>query len=136
MALKIDKKIWRKTDFLLQERQKFDEFWSEHSKVSKICSLRKTNLWFENSMRNLANFHQSTWQSQNWEVDGIVQSWKYMSLKFIGELCFMAMKNDAKLKRNWLVSSKLTWGIWRMLTQATRKSQKFALYWDAFDQSI
>ena len=74
MALKIDKKIWRKTDFLLQEWQKFDEFWSEHSKVSKICSLRKTNLWFENNMRNLANFHQSTWKSQNWEVDGILLS--------------------------------------------------------------
>ena len=32
-------KIWRKTDFLFQKWQEFGEFWSEHSKVSKICTL-------------------------------------------------------------------------------------------------
>ena len=28
----------------------------------------------------------------------------------------MIMKNDAKFEENWLVSSKSTWGIWRILT--------------------
>ena len=28
----------------------------------------------ENDMRNLANFHQSTWKSQNWDFDGILSS--------------------------------------------------------------
>ena len=32
-------KIWRKTDLLFQKWQEFGEFWSEHSKVSKICTL-------------------------------------------------------------------------------------------------
>ena len=47
-----------------------------------------------------------------------------MSLKFTGELCVMTwrmMMNEEwckKVKRNWLVSSKLTWGIWQILTRA------------------
>ena len=32
-------KIWRKTNLLFQNLQEFDEFWSEHSKVTKICTL-------------------------------------------------------------------------------------------------
>ena len=28
----------------------------------------------ENDMRNLTNFHQSTWKCQNWDVDRIVLS--------------------------------------------------------------
>ena len=32
-------KIWRKTNLLFKQWQEFDEFWSEHSKVSKICTL-------------------------------------------------------------------------------------------------
>ena len=32
-------KIWRKTDLLFQKWQGFGEFWSKHSKISKICLL-------------------------------------------------------------------------------------------------
>ena len=32
-------KIWRKTNLLFQNWQEFGEFWSEHYKVSKICTL-------------------------------------------------------------------------------------------------
>ena len=32
-----------------------------------ICGLKK-------DLRNLANFHQSTWKSQNWDFDGILLS--------------------------------------------------------------
>ena len=32
-------KIWRKTDLLFKKWQEFGEFWSEHSKVSKVCTL-------------------------------------------------------------------------------------------------
>ena len=55
----------------------------------------------KNDVRNLLNFHQSTWKPQNWDFDGIfffVQSWKCMSLKFIGELCVMTVKSDAKIE--------------------------------------
>ena len=37
MALKSDAKL-KKIDFLFRKRQEFFEFWSEYSKVSKICS--------------------------------------------------------------------------------------------------
>ena len=47
---------------------------------------------------------------QNW-WNPFVQSSKGMTLKFTEELCVMAMKNNANLKRNWLSISKLTWGI-------------------------
>ena len=43
---------------------------------------------------------------------------KYMSLKFTGKFFVMTMKMIANLKRNRLVTSKLTWGIWQILTQA------------------
>ena len=26
----------------------------------------------ENDMRNMANFHQRNWKSQNWHIDGIL----------------------------------------------------------------
>ena len=40
-----------------------------------------------------------------------IQSRKCMSLKLPENLCVMAMKDDAKFQENWLVVSKLTWGI-------------------------
>ena len=51
---------------------------------------------FNNDIKNLANFHQRTRKSKNWDSDGIlfIQSRKYISLKFRGELCVMPMKND------------------------------------------
>ena len=32
-------KIWTRTNLLFQNWQEFDEFWSEHPKVCKICTL-------------------------------------------------------------------------------------------------
>ena len=34
----------------------------------------KLTCGLENDMRNMANFHQSTWKSQNWDFDGILLS--------------------------------------------------------------
>ena len=31
----------------------------------------KLTCGLENEIRNIANFHQSTWKSQNWEFDGV-----------------------------------------------------------------
>ena len=33
---------------------------------------RKLTFSFKNDMRNLGNFHQSTWKPQNWDFDGIL----------------------------------------------------------------
>ena len=32
----------------------------------KIWKKKKTDLWLENDIRNLASFHQNTWKCQNW----------------------------------------------------------------------
>ena len=52
----------------------------------------------KNDLRNLANFHQSTFDSLKFGflLGPFIQSRKYMNLKFTGELCVMTMKNDAK----------------------------------------
>ena len=61
----------------------------------------KLTCGMENDMRILANFDQSTQNSQNWDYDGVffIQSKKFMSLKLIEELCVMTMKNDATFLR-------------------------------------
>ena len=80
----------------------------------------KTNLWFGKYMRNLANFHQSTWKSQNWDFDGILLSKveNVWTENLQGSYVSWQLKMMQKSKRNWLVNSKLTWGIWRSLTRA------------------
>ena len=185
--------------------EEFEEFWLEHSKVSRICALvrsfctkyimlelrkyrrvmfhdteewckiwRKTDLWFGKWHEEFGKFlpeHSKVSKVGLW-WDPFIQSRKCMSLKFTGELCVMTMKNDAKfeeeltchfkidmwnltnfdralknlknlhfnglllnkvynvggkkvqksyiwmqnLKENWLVFSKMTWGIWQILT--------------------
>ena len=55
-----------------------------------------------------------------------------MNLKFTGELCAMAMKNEAKLTRQFKIDMRN----FRNFDPSTQKSQKFALYWASFDQSI
>ena len=43
--------------------------------TQESCKIwRKTDLWFGNDMRDLANFYQSTRKSQNWNFDGILLS--------------------------------------------------------------
>ena len=84
-------KIWTKTDLLLGKwHEEFTKCSPEHSKVSQL------ELW--------------------WGL--FVQSRKCMTLKFTEELCVMTMKNDTKLKRNWLAVLKLTWGTSQILTWA------------------
>ena len=47
-----------------------------------------------------------------------------MSLKFTGDFVSWQWRMMQKLKRNWLVSSKLTWGIWWILTRALKNLKK------------
>ena len=81
---------------------------------------RKLTFAFKNDMRNLRNFHQSTWKSQNWDFDGILLSKveNVWAENLQGSYVSWQWRMMQKLKRNWLVSSKLTWGIWRILTRA------------------
>ena len=126
---------WRKTDLLFQTRQKFGEFGSEHTKVSKTCTLvgpfcakyitfelkkyryvifheteasykiwRKTDLWFGKWHEKFSKFSQNTWKCQNLGFDGILKKLQRSYLQW-----HWKMMNN--LKTNWLVVSKLTWGI-------------------------
>ena len=74
----------------------------------------------ENNLRNLANFHQSTWKSQKWDFDGILSSKveNVWAKNLPGSYVSWPWRIMQKLKRNWLVNSKLTWGIWRILIWA------------------
>ena len=47
-------------------------------------------------------------------LGAFIQSRKCVSLKFIGDLCVMRMKNDAKFEE------ELTWVIWWILGQALK----------------
>ena len=55
---------------------------------------------FKNDMTNLANFHQSTFESLNIGtlMGSFIQSRKCMSLKFTEELFVITLKNDAKFE--------------------------------------
>ena len=59
-----------------------------------------------------------------------------MSLKFTGELCVMTVKNDAKLEEELTCHFKIDMRNLTTFDQSIRKSQKFALSWAIFDQSI
>ena len=77
----------------------------------------------ENDTRNLTNFHQST--LKNLKIRTFIRSFypkqKIYELKiYRGVMCHDNWRMMQNLKRNWLVSSKWTWGIWRILTQALK----------------
>ena len=77
---------------------------------------RKLTCTFKNDMRSLGNFHQNTGKSKNWDFDGIFSSKvKYVWAKnWHGSFVSYQWKMKQNLKRNWVVSSKLTWGIWQI----------------------
>ena len=119
-----------------------------HSKISKFALLTKVyNVWakkieelflmvlntdakfeekitsaFKNDMKNLANFHQSTFESQKIGtlMGSFIQSRKCMSLNLQRSFVLWQRRRIENLKSNWLVSSKLTWGIWQILTWALK----------------
>ena len=80
----------------------------------------------ENDMRNLANFHQSTWKYQNWDFDWILLSkvenaW---AKKLQRNYMYWHWRMIENLTGNWIAVSKLTWRIWRIFTQVL-KSLKY-----------
>ena len=78
----------------------------------------KLSCGLENNMRNLANFYQSIWKSQNWVFDGILLSkvenvWAYNLQRTYMSWQWGMSQN---LQKNWFAVSKFTWAIWRILT--------------------
>ena len=81
----------------------------------------------ESDMRNLADFHQNTWNCQNWNFDEMVLS---------KELCVMTLKIDEKFEEELTCCFKIDIRNLTNFDSSTRKSRKFALSWAAFDKSI
>ena len=93
-------KIWRKTDLCFRQwHEEFGKLSPEHWKVSEL------DLWW----------------------DRFIQSKKYMSLKFTGELCVMTMKNDTKFEEELTCQFKIDKKNLTNSDPSTQKSQTFAL---------
>ena len=99
-------KIWRKTDFCFQKWHKeFGKFLPEHLKVSKICTLMGF-FWTKHLMFELK------------KVRGSYAWWHSILIKH--------------LKENWLVLSKMTWGIIANFHQSTFESLKIGSLMGSF----
>ena len=89
-------KIWRGIDLSVQNwHEEFDEFWPEHSKISKICTLMGC-FWPKYIMFELKKVQRSyVW-------------WHWILMQ--------------NLKGNWLVLSKMTWRIWQIFVHRLKNS--------------
>ena len=88
------------------------------------CNIwRKTDLWFQKWHEKFSKFlPENVWKSKNWNFDGILLS-KVENLwaqNLQGKFVSWQWRMIQNLKRNWLVISKLTWGIWQILTRALK----------------
>ena len=102
-------KVWRWLDLLVQNwHEEFDEFWSEHLKISK-------NLYFNGL-----------------PLTKVYNVWLKKSTE---RLCLIAVKIDAKLKENWLVLSKMTWRVWQIFNRARSKVWNLEFLLGPFIQS-
>ena len=96
-----------------------------------ICGL-------ENDMGNFENFCQSTGQCQNWDFDGILlfkaeNAWAKILQKIYVNWRWRMMQN---LKRNWVVVSKLAWGISQILIRPLERLKSLHFNSAPYDQSI
>ena len=142
-------KNWRGIDLSVQNwHEEFDEFWPEHSKISKICTLmgcfwpkyimfelrkyrgfmfdgteywckiwRKTDLHFQKWYEQFSKFSpKHVRKGKNWDFYGILLSKveNVWAQNVEGSYVSWLWRMIQILKRNWLVSSKLTWGIWQI----------------------
>ena len=81
---------------------------------------------FKNDMRNLANFHQSMFESLKTEtlMGSFYAKQKIYELKIYRGVCVMTMKNDTKFEDELTCQFKIDM---KNFDPSTQKSQKFAL---------
>ena len=89
----------------------------------------KLTCGLEHDMRNLANVHQSTRNSEIWDFHWILlyKVEKVWGWDLWGSYMLWLWRMIQNLKRNWLVSSKLTWGIYQILTEHSKISKSSTL---------
>ena len=102
-------KNWRELNLSIQNwHEDFDNFWPEHLKISKICTLIGC-FWPMYIMFELKKVQRGYFWLH----------WRMMQ----------------NLKENWLAPSKITWRIWHIFTRAHSKVQKLGLLLGPFIQS-
>ena len=99
MRMKNDAKI--EENLTCQFKIDMKNFWHEHLKISKICTLMGC-FWPKYVIFELKKVHRSY----------VWLDWRLMQ----------------NLKENWLVLSKMTRGIWQIFTNV-RKSKNWDFYW-------
>ena len=89
-------KIWRGLSLPVQNwHEKFDRFWPEHLKISKLCTLMGC-FWRKYVMFELKKAQRSyVW-------------WHWRLIQ--------------NLKENWLVLSKITWRLWQIFVHRLKNS--------------
>ena len=80
-------------------------------------------------MKNLANFHQSMFESLKIVtlLGPFIQNRKFMSLNFTGKLCVTRMENDAKFEENLTCQFQINLRNLTNFDPSTQKSQNFEL---------
>ena len=68
----------------------------------------------KNDIRNLVNFHVSSWKSENLHFDGFLLSKAYKVLDEKVQKSYLSWHwwVMQSLKKNWLLVPKMTWQIW------------------------
>ena len=95
-------------------------------------------IWYTfNKSKSLVKSHVSSQKSEILHFDTLFLSkWYYVSAKkCTEELSLMTLKSDSKFEEKLTFDFNMTWGIWRIFTQATR-SLKISLWWALFPQRI
>ena len=87
-------------------------------------TLLSTDLWFGKWHEEYSKFFPEHSKLGFW-WDALIHTWKSMSLKSTVELSIMNMKNYAKFEEEKTCLSKLTWGIWRIVTRALESFKSF-----------
>ena len=84
---------------------------------------------FQNDMRNLAYFYQSTLKTSKSRLwwDPFIQSKKPYDLKIYKESCVMTMKNDAKFVKGLTCCFKIDMKNLKNFDPSTQKSKNFPL---------
>ena len=74
----------------------------------------------KNDIRNLVNFHVSSWKPENLNFHWIrlSKACKYLDKKVQKSYVSWHWRVIQSLKKNWLLVPKMTWGIWWILMRA------------------
>ena len=125
-------RTWRKANLLFQQWQEFGEFWSEHSKVSKICiligcfhakyiafDLKKYRRVIFHDTAELCKIRRNTdlWFGKLHKEFGKISSEQLESVKigtFMGSFCLKQKMHELKIYRGVICNdTEKWWKIWR-----------------------